>query len=120
MKSILLIDDTIDVLENLRELLIMEGYEIGTAINGEDAFNKLVNFKPDLIITDLRMPKMDGFTFLEKIKSMDHLKFIPVLLFSGDAIIENMSHQIGAVGFLKKPCNTDLLLTTIQTAFNAI
>ena len=119
MKKILLVEDTPDVLENFSELLLMEGYEIATAANGENALDKLLQYKPDLIITDLRMPKMDGFAFIEKLKTMDELKTIPVLVFSANAIPENEIRclQLGAIGFLKKPCNTELLLSTVQAAF---
>lgn len=117
IKKILLIEDTIDALENLTELLHMEGYEIMTAVNGSDAFDKLSMYKPDLIITDLRMPKMDGFEFLEKIKLLPDMKSIPILIFSANATPDNedRSIQLGAVGFLKKPCNTEILLKSIQT-----
>jgi CheY-like chemotaxis protein len=119
IKKILLIEDTVDVLENLAELLRMEGYEIIPALNGQEAFDKLYIYTPDLIITDLRMPTMDGFTFLEKIKLLPDLKSIPVLIFSANATPENEKRclQLGAVGFLKKPCNTEFLLESIQAVF---
>ena len=116
-QKILLIEDTPDVLENLLEFLDMEGYEVQGATNGSEALEQLQNFTPNLIITDLRMPEMDGFTFLENMKSNPVHNTIPVLVFSANATPENedKSLHLGAAGFLKKPCNIDRLLEHIQT-----
>jgi CheY-like chemotaxis protein len=115
--KILLVEDTPDVLESLLELLEMEGYEMAGATNGKAALEKLQTFTPHLIITDLRMPEMDGFTFLRNVKSNPVHNTIPVLVFSANATPENedKSLHLGAAGFLKKPCNTDRLLEHIQT-----
>jgi len=116
-QKILLIEDTPDVLENLLEFLDMEGYEVQGATNGSEALEQLQNFTPNLIITDLRMPEMDGFTFLQNVKSNPVHNTIPVLVFSANATPENedKSLHLGAAGFLKKPCNIDRLLEHIQT-----
>jgi len=115
-QKILLIEDTPDVLESLLELLDMEGYEMQGATNGREALQKLEAFTPNLIITDLRMPEMDGFTFLKNVKSNPVHNTIPVLVFSANATPENedKSLHLGAAGFLKKPCNIDRLLEHIQ------
>jgi len=117
MKKILLVEDTADVLNSLVELLQMEGYEVTSSINGCMAFDKLKLFTPNLIITDLRMPMMDGFSFIEKFKSQEDLKSIPILIFSATATPENeqKSYQLGAVGYLKKPCSTEMLLDSIRS-----
>ena len=115
-QKILLVEDTPDVLENLLELLDMEGYEVQGVTNGNEALEKLQTFTPNLIITDLRMPEMDGFTFLKNVKSNPVHNTIPVLVFSANATPENedKSLHLGAAGFLKKPCNIDRLLEHIQ------
>ncbi|MBL0745828.1 response regulator [Chryseolinea lacunae] len=122
MHKILLIDDTPDVLENLKELLLMEGYAVVTALNGDEALRALLDYRPDLIITDLRMPRMDGFALLQAVKADPALKAIPVLVFSANATPENedKSLQLGAAGFLKKPCNTDVMLASIQTLLQTL
>ena len=115
-KKILLVEDTIELLSNLKELLVMEEYEVITAVNGDDALHKFYLYTPDVIITDLRMPKMDGFTLIEKIKNTEGLKSIPVIVFSANATPENevKSLQLGAAVFLKKPCPTETLLKSIK------
>ena len=117
MKKILLVEDTAEVLEILSDLLRMEGYHIQGAINGIDALNQLALFFSDLIITDLRMPIMDGFALLEELKKTKELATIPVLVFSANATpeIEEKSLKLGAAGFLKKPINTDILIETVKT-----
>lgn len=116
-KKILLVEDTIEALDNLRDLLEMEGFEVATATNGSDAMYKFYLSMPDIIITDLRMPKMNGFALIEKIRSTDELKSIPIIVFSANATLENerMSLQSGAALFLKKPCPTEVLLEAIQS-----
>ena len=115
-KKIFIIEDTIEILENLRQLLTIEGFEINTASNGEEAMSKFCDYTPDIIITDLRMPKMDGFALIEKIKKTDALKSIPIIVFSANVSSENESQslQAGANLFLKKPCMAERLLLSIR------
>ncbi len=115
-KKIFIVEDTAEALENLKDLLKMEGFEIITAVNGEEAMFKFYLYVPDVIITDLRMPKMDGFSFIEKVKSIENLKSIPIIVFSANATPENEAKvlHLGAAMFLKKPCPTEKLLESIQ------
>jgi CheY-like chemotaxis protein len=64
-KKILVVDDTADLLKNIVQVLVMEGYETTAAVNGQDAVNKVMESIPDLVITDLLMPVMDGYTLIE-------------------------------------------------------
>jgi CheY-like chemotaxis protein len=116
MKQIMLVEDTPAALEHLKEFLVLEDFEVTTAENGDDAMNKLYLYRPDLIITDLRMPKVDGLAFLQKVKKSENLKTIPVIVFTANATPENeiMCLKFGAVAFLKKPCPTALILETIN------
>ena len=119
MKKILLVDDTPDILENLTELLRMEDYDVAGAVNGAEALRKLSSFAADIIITDLRMPVMDGFTFLEKLKRNNEFSSIPVAVFSANAIPENETKclELGAIHFIKKPCSAEYLLKFLSTFF---
>ncbi|HTF18509.1 MAG TPA: response regulator [Chryseolinea sp.] len=114
-RKILLVEDTIDALVNLRDLLKMEGFEVITAENGSEAMYKFYLYTPDIIMTDLRMPKMDGFALIERIKKSDELRDIPIIVFSASATPENerKSLALGADLFLKKPCPTEVLLKSI-------
>lgn len=116
MKKILLIEDTPEALHTLKDFLEIEGYEVITATNGEEALSKFYLYTPNLVITDLRMPRMDGFELLQKLKSNDLLKSIPVIVFSANATPEHekRSKALGAVAFLSKPTPIDKLLEHIE------
>jgi len=116
MKRILLVEDTPDLLENVSDILRMEGFLVIPAVDGLEALEKLNDSVPDLIITDLLMPRMDGFKLVETLKQNERLKKIPVLIFSAKATPENEAQglKLGAVHYLKKPCPTELLLEIIR------
>lgn len=115
-KKILLVEDTIEALYNLRDFLRMEGFEIITATNGTDALLKLYSYTPDLIITDLRMPRMDGFELIERVKNTAFLRSIPIIVFSANGSKENEAKSIllGAHSFLKKPSSIEAILRSIH------
>jgi CheY-like chemotaxis protein len=115
-KRILLVEDTLDVLYSLRDFLRLEGFEISIAVDGIDALDALRQNTPDLVITDLRMPNMDGFAFMEKLKKKEELKSIPVIVFSANGAYENeaRSMALGAYKFLKKPSSAAVILESIQ------
>ncbi len=117
MKKVLVVEDTTEALNALRDLLMIEGYEVISAVNGEDAMHKFYIYTPDIVVTDLRMPKVDGFALLEKIRSSEQLRKIPVIVFSADATPENEERckEMGAVAFLKKPSSIEALLDCIES-----
>jgi DNA-binding response OmpR family regulator len=119
-KSILIVEDTADALALLRELLLMEDMEVICATNGEEAMDKFYLYKIDLVITDLRMPKVDGFALIERIRKKEELRSLPIIVFSANATPENekVCLDLGASVFLKKPCPTETLLASIQACLN--
>jgi CheY-like chemotaxis protein len=121
IQKVMLVEDTPEALGNLTDLLRFEGLEVIPATNGQEAMDKLYLYKPDLIITDLRMPKMDGFTFIEKLKSTEKFKSIPILVFSANATPENEKTclDLGVSKFLNKPCPTEILLEAIHSALSS-
>lgn len=116
MKKILVVEDTVEALQALQDLLEIEGYEVITATDGVDAMHKFYLYTPDIIVTDLRMHKMDGFELLAKIKQTEELKSIPVIVFSANATAENEQRckQLGASAFLTKPSSIETLLECIE------
>lgn len=115
-RKILLVEDTLDALHNLRDFLAMEGFEIAIATDGYEALEALQFFTPDLIITDLAMPNMDGFTFVEKIRNTELLRSIPVIVFSANGTLENETRgrQLAISLFLLKPSSVDTILKSIE------
>ena len=102
--SILLVEDNLELAEFIADSL-PEGYRITTAVNGADGLEKAIKIIPDLIISDVLMPVMDGFEFCKKTKNDDQTSHIPVILLTAKASfsdrIEGLS--IGADDYLTKP-----------------
>jgi DNA-binding response OmpR family regulator len=115
-KKILIVEDTPDLLQSILEFLIMEGYETIGCLSGKEALEKLSASKPDLIITDLSMPDMDGFQLIERIKEIKHLDIIPIAIFSARPAQENQAKALsfGVTKYIKKPCTPEELLASIE------
>lgn len=114
--KVLLIDDTLSLLEEIKDILIMEGHEVSTASNGYDGLEKISKLRPDLIITDLVMPEMDGYQLIKKIKSLPKFKDIPVIVLSAQAAKENKdkAFALKADKYLTKPCSIEELVGAIN------
>ena len=102
--SVLIVDDDSMMRELLKIILRSEDYRIaGEASNGLDAVEQCVNLKPDLVLLDINMPKMDGLLALEEMHKANPLA--KVLMVSGEATMDRVNEAIqrGAVGFVVKP-----------------
>jgi len=116
MVQILIIEDDMNIRSNTAELLELEGYATLTAVNGKDGLNKIAGCSPDLILCDLRMPEMDGFSLLAHLGKNPEWKRIPFIFFSAKS--EKMDVQkgfaAGADDYLVKPFELVDLLNAIQ------
>ena len=120
MSKILVIDDEISILENIKFILELENYEVLTADGGEKGIEV---FKKDIasieaIITDMKMPQLSGIDVLRKIKSIN--PEISVIILTGHGDMENAitSMKEGAFDYLNKPVKADKLLITLENAIN--
>jgi CheY-like chemotaxis protein len=113
MKTILVVDDEPDILGALELFLEMEGYRVMTASDGQEAITKLADVRPDLVLSDVMMPFLNGIELLQHVKSDRGLQNIPVVLMSAG---RPAGWKCGATGdaFLPKPLDLDHLLRTIQ------
>ncbi len=114
---ILIVDDepfNVDYLEQELEDL---NYQTITAMNGKDALEKITDEKPDLVLLDIMMPIMDGFTVLEKVKANSEIRNIPIIVISANNDLENMVKgiELGAEDYLPKPFEPTLLKARIQS-----
>lgn len=113
--TILIIDDNKDLLWMLKDILSNE-YRILTAENGEEGLTLLKQETPDLIITDIMMPKVDGITLTKQLKNNKHTVHIPLVILSAknttDEKIEGL--ESGADAYIPKPFNTQYLRTVIR------
>ncbi len=113
--TILYIDDNKELLDNISDYL-SETYNVITATNGKIGFEKATLFQPDVIISDIVMPVMDGFELCNLIKTDINTSHIPVILLTarGDSDSQYKGIEIGADYFIPKPFNVKLLTLTIK------
>ena len=113
---ILIVDDEESVLESLSRILEQSDFEYKAASDGWLALGLIESFKPDLIILDIMMPDIDGFTILEQLKNREESRNIPVILLS--AISDDTKiwegYNLGASYYITKPFTVDELLAGIQ------
>jgi DNA-binding response OmpR family regulator len=113
---ILIIDDDIGFLDLLRIHLSSAGYEVQVAEDGVTGGRALLAQPPDLIVSDVAMPFLDGFELLSLLRSDASTASIPVILLSGHSDGDTMAKavQLGAADFLTKPVARDQLLESVE------
>ncbi len=122
MTRVLVVDDLADGLYMLQSLLTGNGYEAVTARNGREALELARRSKPDLIISDILMPVMDGFTLCRQWKKDPELRDIPFVFYTAtytDADDERFALSLGADKFIVKPSETDAFLNLIKETLAA-
>lgn len=104
MKKILFVEDESALQKTFSEILKQEGYEVISALDGESGLNLAKSEKPDLILLDLILPKMDGFEVLAELKNNPETKSIPVIVLTNLENIEDVDKaiQLGAMTYLVK------------------
>jgi len=114
--KILLVDDEPDILEIVGYNLSQEGYQIITATNGIDGLNKAKKEKPQLIVLDVMMPKMDGIEACEQIRKVPELKqtIITFLTARGEDYSQVAGFDAGADDYITKPIKPKLLLSKVK------
>lgn len=115
-KTLLVVEDTPHILEMLELTLRFKGYEVMTARNGQEALDALNEKRPALIITDILMPKMDGFSLMYHLRSSRATRDIPVVFLSATYVgpeDKAFAKSLGATKFIEKPIDTEELLKTI-------
>lgn len=122
VNSILLLEDDDDMADFISTILTEKGHHVYRAENGIEAFKYLANYLPNLIISDVMMPQMDGYTFVSKIKSTPLLSHLPVILLSAKTAKESKLKglEMGADLYLEKPFNPDELLLIIQNNLSTL
>ena len=116
MKKILLVDDSKTMLMSMEGILKRSGFEVSTAESGTEALGKLSGFQPDLIISDLNMPQMDGIEFIKQAKTRPEVRFKPVLMLSTESKQNKRDEAkaAGATGWLVKPVQPNDLISVVK------
>ena len=121
---LLVVEDVPNVLELLEVTLRFKGYPVVTARNGEEAIEKVTAERPSLVITDILMPKMDGYAFAYRLRSNPQTRDIPLIFLSATYVTpedKQFAMSLGAVRFIEKPIDTeDFLLTVAELLTQAM
>jgi two-component system, cell cycle response regulator len=116
--SVLVVDDEPDKRLLLAFALENEGYEVFTAVDGVTGLAAVEQHQPDLIVTDVMMPRMDGYEMIRRVRANPQTKFIPVIIQSA-ARVEGrdvrLGSELGALGYLTDPTDLDLLRARART-----
>lgn len=113
---ILVVEDVANVLELLEVTLRFKGYEVVGARNGLEGLAMVEKVKPVLVITDILMPKMDGYAFVQKLRTNPATRRIPVIFLSATYVTpedKKFALSLGATRFIEKPIDTEDFLLTI-------
>jgi len=114
--KILVVDDEVYILHILDFILGAENYDVVTASNGEQALQKVREEKPDLVILDIMMPKLDGYETCRMIKKDPATKNIPVILLTakGREVDQKLGREVGASDYMTKPFSPSKLIERVQ------
>lgn len=120
-RRILVVDDEIYILHILEFSLSMEGYEVVTASDGNEAVKKLKECNPDMVVLDVMMPGLDGFAVCREIRANEASRAIPVILLSakGRSVDREAGLAAGADDYIVKPFSPRHLLERIRELFEA-
>ena len=115
-KRILIVDDEVQLVEMVKMRLEAAGYEIISAYDGQEGFDKAKKDKPDLIILDLMLPKMDGYKVCGLLKNDARYSKIPIIMFTARVQEEDarLGKDLGAEEYVTKPFDPKTLLLKIK------
>lgn len=118
MKKILVIDDDPNIVELLKSRLTANQFDVRTAKDGQEGLRKVEASPPDLIILDILMPHMDGFTFVRALKRLE--KKIPVIVLTAKDKMRDLFELEGIHHYIVKPYHPEDLLKRIHTCLDSI
>jgi two-component system chemotaxis response regulator CheY len=115
-KLILTVDDSASMRMLLKTSLTAQGFEIESANDGVHGLERMHEVQPDLLITDINMPKMDGFELIEAVRALGQFRGTPILVLSTEFSDDKKARAraAGATGWITKPFNADKLGAAIR------
>src|SRR5215212_5764297 len=116
--NILVVDDNPDKLNLIKAALDLAGYNVTTATDGEEALAAIESYQPDLVVTDVMMPRMNGYELAQRIRANPVTKFIPVIMqTAAGRRSEDLrrANEVGALGYITDPTDLELLLARTRT-----
>ncbi len=121
--KILMADDEEDILSVMAKKISKEGYQVVTACNGQEAWDKIQSESPDVVILDLTMPKLDGFQVLKNLReNPPTAKWQPVIIVSARRELEDMQQgfSMEADHYISKPCTVSDILKAVELMIKLI
>lgn len=116
-KKILVVDDEVDLVKTIRFSLEREGYTVLVSLNGEDALNQARKERPDLILLDIMLPKLDGYKVCRLLKFDEKYKHIPILMLTAKTQEKDktLGIETGADEYITKPFDIDELMEKVKS-----
>jgi CheY-like chemotaxis protein len=114
---LLVVEDIPDILNLLKATLEFKGYRVVTAREGTEALEAVAQERPALIITDILMPKMDGFSLVHQLRMKPEMRDIPVVFLSATYVApedKTFAQNLGVIRFIEKPVDFEQFLPTIS------
>ena len=120
-KIILAVDDEPNILMSIEFILDMEGYEVHTARDGDDALETAERIRPDLILLDINMPRKDGYEVCRILRQRENMAGTKVIMLTakGQALERKKGLEVGADEYVTKPFSADELLSAIRTCLES-
>lgn len=113
-KKILIVDDEPDFAQLLVFDMKKRGFDVATAANGEEGLRKIAEIKPDLIVFDIKMPKMDGYSFVKNVKKDPEMKNVPMIALTSFEPMREMFEMEGVNDYFVKSARMEALFTAIN------
>lgn len=113
-KKILVVDDQADTLESLSLLLTLSGFNVTSAEDGQQALRALQSHPPNLLITDLNIPYLNGINLIQLIRATANFKELPIIVITGYRSLKKMADEAGADEIVIKPTDFDELIVIIN------
>jgi len=114
---VLVVEDDEDIADSLVSLLESESFRVAVASDGLSALSHARSLRPDLILIDLMLPRLDGVSFAEELRGGE-LRGVPLILCSAGRQLEQAAHRIGTPYFIRKPFELDEFLALIRRALD--
>ena len=114
--SVLAVDDSRTMRDMITLALTSEGFDVSLAEDGQHGLEVLDDIDPDVIITDINMPRLDGFGFIDALRERDDTKTIPILVLTTEssADLKTRAREAGATGWIVKPFAQDKLVRALR------
>ena len=114
MKKVLVVDDDVNIVALVQKRLETSGYAVVTASDGVEGLRKIREVRPDLVLLDVMMPGMDGFSIVREIRTDENLKCIPIVIITAKGELGDIFRMEGVSAIFEKPFKGDEVLVKVR------